>query len=233
MIRRMLWGATLVAGFALGTSAFAATIPLTVVSGGIDSQNTRTCNLATCANSSVVWSLGSGEIYAATGSVVIDTTLNTMTISLAVATSVLDASGAQAATDLGASSLVFTGGTYTATVPVTYNAINNSYNITAGQEGSVSFTLVQAVGAGAGAALSFAQTRLTGGCILAPNNAGTCGFAFGSQGTTNFRVNGAGFGSYDRWVRHQFNVGVIPEPSTVALLGLGLLVIAGRRRARR
>ena len=128
MIRRMLWGATLVAGFALGTSAFAATIPLTVVSGGIDSQNTRTCNLATCANSSVVWSLGSGELYAATGSVVIDTTLNTMTISLAVATSVLDASGAQAATDLGASSLVFTGGTYTATVPVTYNAINNSYN---------------------------------------------------------------------------------------------------------
>ena len=64
-----------------------------------------------------IWSLGSGELYAATGTITIDTFTNTMTISLAVASSVLDARGSQPVTDDTATSVDFTGGTYTARSP--------------------------------------------------------------------------------------------------------------------
>jgi hypothetical protein len=226
MIRRILAGAAVLSGLVLALPASAATINLTVSSGGIDSSNTRTCSTSACT--AAIWSLGSGESYAATGTIAIDTTLNTMTIALAVATSVIDASGAQTPTDLGASSLAFTGGTYTAVVGVTPSG-GGTYTINAGQSAAVAFTLVQAVGAGAGAPVSIGAVRLTGSCLVT-GGTGQCGLIFGSQGTTPFQVGGAGFGGYSRFVRHTFNVGVVPEPTTLLLVAVGLTGLAIRSR---
>ena len=230
MIRRVLAGAAVLSGLVLALPASAATINLAVSSGGIDSSNTRTCSTSACT--AAIWSLGSGELYGATGTIVIDTTLNTMTVSLAVATSVLDASGAQTPTDGGASSLVFTGGTYTAVVAIT-NSGGGTYTINTGQSAAVAFTNVQAVGAGPGAAVAIAAVRLTGSCLVVANGTGQCGLIFGSQGTTPFQVGGAGFGAYNRFVRQTFNVGVVPEPTTLLLVGIGIAALAmrGSRRA--
>lgn len=230
MFQRILAGVAVLSGLVLALPASAATINLSVASGGIDSSNTRTCSTSACM--AAIWSLGSGESFAATGTIAIDTTLNTMTISLAVATSVIDASGAQVPTDLGASSLAFTNGTYTAVVAIT-NSGGGTWTINTGQSAAVAFTNVQAVGAGAGAAVSIGAVRLTGSCLVLNNNTGNCGLIFGSQGTTPFQVGGAGFGGYSRFVRQTFNVGVVPEPTTLLLVAVGLtgLAIRSSRRA--
>jgi hypothetical protein len=224
----MLIGAVAWMGLGLSLPAAGATISLTVSGGGIDSDVTRTCTAVSCSNASTIWSLGSGEEYAATGTITIDTTLNTMTIALAVATSVLDASGAQAAIDGGASSLVFSGGLYTGTVGITN--VGGTWQINGGATASATFTLVQAVGAGAGAPKVYAALSLSGSCLLDASNTGQCGLRFGATGTPNFQVAGAGFGAYNRFVRQQFNVDVVPEPGTLMLLGLGLAGLAIRSR---
>jgi hypothetical protein len=106
------------------------------------------------------------------------------------------------------------------------------YTIAAGQEGAVAFTSVVAAGAGPGAALSLGAVRVTGQCtILASGGSGLCGISFGPNGTTNFRIpGGAAFGSYDRWVKHTFNIATTPEPGTALLLGLGVGGLALLRR---
>src|SRR5262245_25308403 len=126
MLRRMLIGAVAWMGLGLALPAAGATIVLTVSDGGLDSDLTRTCTAVSCSNASTRWSLASGEEFAATGTITLDTTLNTMTIALAVATSSINRDPApvgglpaQPVTDLGATSLDFTGGVYTATVNVT------------------------------------------------------------------------------------------------------------------
>jgi len=238
MMRLITTVAVLALGFA-AVPASALTINLTTSGGGLDGVDTRTCDNATCLTT--LWSLASGELYAATGNIAIDTTANTMTIALAVATSVLDAdpSLGQAAISDGASSLVFTGGSYvTLALPVTPSAGGagtTNYTIAAGQAGGVSFTSVVPTGAAAGGPLSLSAVRVSGLCTLAADNTGTCGISFGQAGATNFRIpGGVTFGDYDRWVKHTFNLTMVPEPDATLLLGLGLggLTLLRRRAAR-
>lgn len=235
-MKRWIVASWLSLGLLLASPNLAAAIGLTVSSGGVDGTNTRTCSSITCGTA--IWSLATGELFPVSGTITISG--GTIGFSLSAASVVLDAdpSLSQAAVDDGASSLVFTGASYSGSgISVASSAGplgSTVYTIAAGAVASVSFVDVDAVGSGGtGGPLSFAATRVTGSCLINPNGTGQCGLTFGPSGTDNFRIpsSPAEFGTYDRYVRHTINVGVIPEPGTLLLLGTGIAALALRRRA--
>lgn len=222
MIRSLRLGALLLAGSLLALPAAANTINL-VVNGGAGLDIGRTCIAASCLGAGgQVWLNNSS--YATTGTITIDTTALTMSGSLSVAFSEITG-----AADNGITALQFSNTTYTFSgLPIAITPGSpTTYSITGNQVAAVDPTTLTQVGIGGGSTDPlFSSVKITGTCGLLAGDVGQCGFIFGRVG---YQV-GAPLG---RFVEQTFNLAVVPEPTTISLIGLGALGLGwiGRRRA--
>jgi len=209
----------------LAISPSSATIINLTVNGGFGLDVARTCIAASCLGSGgQVWI--NNNNYATTGTVTIDDVALTLNAVLNVSFSEITGTA-----DNGITDLEFYNTTYTITnAPITIvTGSTTTYQIVGGVSNWATVdpaTLTQ-VGIGGGSTNPiFNNVRVTGSCGLVAGNVGQCGFTFGR---VNFQVGAP----LNRYVEQTFNLAVVPEPTTITLIGAGILGLgwAGRRRA--
>ena len=203
-------------GMGFASPVRATTISLTVNGLGLDVGQVCTAGCITQP-----WT--NNALFAATGTVTMDDSLLLMSISLTVPYSDISGSAIN-----GITSVQFTNTTYTfSNIPITITPGSPTvYAISGSGLATVDPATLTQVGTGGGSTNPiFSSVRVTGSCGLAADHTGQCGFTFGPTG---FQV-GAPLSSY---VRQTFNLAMVPEPTTAALVGLGILGLgwAGRRR---
>ena len=212
MLRKFALG--ILASVALAQPASAAILNVAVSGGGIDLS--RTCTTTSCGTA--IWT--DTNLWAASGTVSIDTVGLTLTLALSVPTFTIGG-----AADNGVTSLTLTNTTYSATVPITISgpiAGLTTYTIAAAQTAVVDPASANEVGGGVTDPI-FNAARVTGSCGLLANDTGQCGFTFG----------GTGLGMpapLSRPLRQTMNLAVVPEPGTALLVVSGLLGIAWASR---
>lgn len=230
MFRKMLGLAALAGVLGIAAPSGAAIINLTVASGGIDRG--QVCTSVTCGT--INWQNDSD--FAATGTVTIDDTNNLLSLSFFV-----DGSSIGGAAINGVTALNFDDTTYTASnlsILQTPGSLPGQivYSITGTANATISVATLSETGGASGAYTRLA-VRVSGSCTL---GAGTsaCGFTFGPAGTPSdtsgrYYVGPLNGFALDRYVRQTFDIGVVPEPGTLALLGVGLFGLAATGRHRR
>ncbi len=222
MIRKLLFGAMAAAGLLLVVSPASATIINLTVNPGIGLDIGRACAAASCLSSTNPWLNNSN--YATTGTITIDDVALTLSATLNVSFSEITGPVANGITEIE-----FYTTTYTITnAPITISGPSPTvYTITGGNWTTVDPTTMTQVGTGGGSTDPlFNNVRVTGSCGLVPGTTGQCGFTIGF---TNFN-SGA---PLNRVIQQTFNLAVVPEPTTITLLGAGILGLgwAGRRRS--
>src|SRR4029453_2695019 len=223
MIRKGLLGTLLLVGAVFATAPASATIITLTVNGGFGLDSARTCIASSCLGSGgQVWINNSN--FATTGTITIDDVALTLSATLTV-----PFSNISGAADNGITDLQFSNTTYTITnAPITIaTGSTTTYSITGGNFSTVDPVTLTEVGTGGGSTNPiFNSVRVTGSCGLVAGNTGQCGLTFGR---VNFQVGAP----LSRFVEQTFNLAVVPEPTTIALLGAGIVGLGwvGRRRA--
>jgi hypothetical protein len=210
--------AAIVACLGLGFAGVASASP--VVGLGLDDSDA--CLDGTSCISAITFSLDPPGAKTTTGT--IDLLGTTAVISLTVPSYTMTGSSGSV------TGLVFSDVTYSATIPITttdlgfgFLSITQDSGLTTG---SVSGTYSQTGGPGAAPFGDATASYTNFNCFL-DSGVGQCGFTVGGlQSLADFALDVDGV---DHDVVQTFNV-IVPEPGTFALVGLGLLGIATRRR---